>query len=307
MNEFRPLAISVIVPYLNQPEYLGNCLQALGRQNFDLKQVEIIVVDNGSKELPSEICERFANVRLAWEETPGPGPARNKGISISRAPILAFIDADCIAAENWLQAVARAFDDPQTQVIGGDVRIALIDPDRITMLEAYECIYAYRQQMYIDRLGFSGTGNLAMRRSVFEKVGPFAGIGVAEDREWGQRATGIGFSICYCPGMKVFHPARRSFSELQAKWDRHVAHDYTEQVHGPKDGLVWFGKAVALALSPFWEIPRIVISDRVGTPGTRLKALGVLTAIRLYRTLRMLETPFRGRRAIKKNAWNRGW
>lgn len=306
MNGYLPPLISVVVPYLNQPEYLDNCLQALGRQTFDLKQFEIIVVDNGSSELPSEICRRYPNVALTSEKSPGPGPARNRGISLSAAPVLAFIDADCIAAPDWLQTIVDEFADPKTHVIGGDVRIALADPTSMTMLEAYESIYAYRQKMYIERLGFSGTGNLAMRRWVFEKVGPFAGIDVAEDREWGKRANALGFSTTYCPAMKVFHPARKSFSELQAKWNRHVAHDYAEQVHGFQGRIVWLGKAMALALSPSWEIWRIIKSDRIRSPGNRLRALGMLLAIRLYRTFRMFEIAFKRQRGSKNISWNRG-
>ena len=299
-------AISVIIPHLNQPGQLGTCLRSLAAQNYDLTEVEIIVVDNGSRELPTEICRPYANVQLASEETPGPGPARNKGIGISRAPILAFIDADCIADGNWLQAIADAFRNPATEVIGGDVRIALADSSRMTMLEAYESIYAYRQQEYIERQGFSGTGNLAMRRAVHQKVGPFAGIGVAEDREWGQRATAIGTTIAYWPPMKVFHPARKTFAELRAKWDRHVAHDYAEQVHTRLDRLRWLGKAGALAISPIWETARILKSERLDTAEHRLLAFRVLVGVRLHRALRAFAVLFRTERATRGHQWNRG-
>jgi len=75
-------------------------------------------------------------------------------------------------------------------VVGGDVRIAVANPRRLTHLEAYESIFAYRQQEYIETMGFSGTGNLAVGREDFERIGPFAGIEVAEDRDWGRRACG---------------------------------------------------------------------------------------------------------------------
>ena len=59
--------ISVIIPHLNQPDYLRRCLQSLEAQNFELSNVEIIVVDNGSHELPTEICASFKNVKLMSE------------------------------------------------------------------------------------------------------------------------------------------------------------------------------------------------------------------------------------------------
>ncbi len=305
MNNALDPAISVIVPHLNQAHQLESCLSSLARQSFELGKVEIIVVDNGSNAEPVDICRQFTSVTLTREDIPGPGPARNKGISISKAPILAFIDADCTADGKWLQAIADAFKDPGTDVIGGDVRIALVDPEHMTMLEAYESVYAYRQQEYIERQGFSGTGNLAMRRAVFEEVGPFAGIGVAEDREWGQRATATGVSIAYRPQMKVFHPARKTFAELQAKWDRHVAHDFQSQVHGAIGAARWSAKAIALAASPIWEVGRILTSDRLDSPTQRVLALRLIFKIRFYRSLRMISHLRQSGRGMSRVSWNR--
>jgi GT2 family glycosyltransferase len=218
--------------------------------------------------------------------------------------VLAFIDADCIADPGWLAAIAAAIGGG-AQVIGGDVRIALADPARLTMLEAYESIFAYRQQEYIERQGFSGTGNLAMRREVYDAVGPFAGIEVAEDRDWGHRATALGYRIAWVPEMVVFHPARRSLSELYAKWDRHVAHDYEEYVHGLKGRLWWLGMTLAVLGSPILELVRIARSKRVGTVRERMLTLRALTTVRFYRAVRMVELLAKGRSASRSGTWNR--
>ena len=126
------------------------------------------------------------------------------------------------------QHCQRAWRWKSSRAIGGDVRIAVTDPMRFTQLEAYESIFAYRQEEYIRKFGFSGTGNLAMHREDFELVGPFAGIKVAEDRDWGRRAKALGLQIQYVPDMIVYHPARVTFSELYKKWDRHIAHDASD-------------------------------------------------------------------------------
>jgi hypothetical protein len=46
------------------------------------------------------------------------------------------------------------------------------------------------------------------------------------DPVWGQRATRTGYRIRYVAGMKVYHPARQTFSKMWKKWDRHSAHYY---------------------------------------------------------------------------------
>ncbi|MFW6028458.1 MAG: glycosyltransferase family 2 protein, partial [bacterium] len=174
-----------------------------------------------------------------------------------------------------------------------------------TMLEAYESIYAYRQEEYITRQRFSGTGNLAMPRRVYEAVGPFCGIERAEDRDWGQRATRAGFSIAYVPDMIVYHPARQSFDELCAKWDRHVSHDYETSAHGLAGRLRWLARAAAVAGSPLFEARRIVTSRRVGTGRERLSAAVALVRIRMYRASIMVGALLGSASARSSRVWNR--
>ncbi len=299
-----PVLISVVIPHFNQPEYLRICLRTLHNQDAVAADVEIIVVDNGSEAMPAEVCAGFPGVMLLRETTPGPGPARNCGVARARGDILAFIDADCHAHPGWLAAIEAAFRDPGTQIVGGDVRVNILDPDNPTALEAYESIYAYRNKMYVSQ-GYSGTGNLATRPDIIADVGGFAGIGVAEDRDWGQRAGARGYHIRYLPDMIVFHPARRSFAELARKWDRHIAHDYEERRPGLAGRLRWFARAAALAGSPLFEIFRIARSDRVGSLHERRLALVCLVRIRLYRAWAMIRITLARDKAEAKSDWTR--
>lgn len=286
------MQISVVIPHLNQPEALARCLASLavGARQPD----EIIVVDNGSEAMPRVP----AGVTLLTETTPGPGPARNLGVAHASGDVLAFIDADCLADTDWL-AAAEAAIVPQ-DILGGDVRIAYAEATNLTALEAYESIYAYRMDRYIAREGFTGTGNLVVKAAVLDTVGGFAGLDVAEDREWGQRATGQGFKIAYVAGMKVYHPARKTFAELRAKWDRHMAHDY-----GVTGKPKWVVKTLAMGLSPLAELPRIIMSDRLSGFLPKLKAFKVLVQIRSYRAWRMAELLLTGDPDRLSGKWNR--
>jgi glycosyltransferase involved in cell wall biosynthesis len=296
--------ISVIIPHLNQPDMLARCLASLAAGS--LQPHEIIVVDNGSKTLPTSLCDRFPAVRLLQEPTPGPGPARNCGVAAAQGEILAFIDADCTASPDWLTHAAAAMADPSATILGGDVRIACADPARLTVLEAYESIYAYRMDRYIAREGFTGTGNLVVRRPVMEDVGPFAGLSVAEDRDWGKRATARGYRIRYVAAMRVYHPARADFTGLYQKWDRHSAHDFVAARTRTGGRLRFAAKTLAMGLSPLAELPRILVSDRVSGPGNRMKAWAGLIRIRLYRTRVMTWLLFGGDPDRLSGAWNRG-
>ncbi len=282
----QPLRISVVIPHLNQPEMLRRCLESIrdGARRPD----QLVVVDNGSDHLPRELCDEHG-VLLLKEATPGPGPARNTGVAASDGDVVAFIDADCIADPSWLaEAEAAIGADPTAQVLGGDVRIWRQVDSRPTALEAYESIYAYRMDRYIANSGFTGTGNLIVRREVLDEVGPFAGIDIAEDVDWCHRAARRGYPVKFAPQARVYHPARQNIDELKAKWDRQTAHFYVTSMARPAGRLRWGLRAVAIALSPPAELVRILLSDRVS--GVRARSLAALcmTRIRLHRARTML-------------------
>jgi glycosyltransferase involved in cell wall biosynthesis len=286
-------SISVIIPHFNQPTFLEKCLQSLAAQSFGRERFEIIVVDNCSKELPQELCDQF-NAKLLVEKQPGPGLARNTGIAAASGVLLAFIDADCFAHVDWLKHAVEALLQPNVLVIGGDVRIGYVDENHLTALEAYESVFAYRQKEYIERIGFSGTGNLAFKREAFDKVGPFAGIGIAEDRDWGLRAKAKGLKISYVPGMIVWHPARKQISELKQKWQRHIVHDYAGFRGSAQRKVLWYLRAFAIAASPVRDIFRVMFSDRLHGAGNKFKAIVMLLRIRFYRTVKMMLLPLMG-------------
>lgn len=295
--------ISVVIPHLNQPEMLRRCLASLqaGQRQAD----EIIVVDNGSTTLPTAICAAYPGVQLLQEPTPGPGPARNRGVAASTADVLAFIDADCIAAPDWLATAEIAMTDPAATILGGDVRIDCANPARLTMLEAYESIYAYRMDRYIAREGFTGTGNLVVRRVVLADVGPFAGIGVAEDRDWGQRASAKGYRIRFVADMLVYHPARDRIVDLFVKWDRQSAHDYV-RARDRRRGMLRYGlKALVMPVSFLAELPEIMTSDRLTNARARGLALACLIRVRLHRSRVMLRLLLTGNPDRLSGAWNR--
>lgn len=295
--------IAVIIPHLNTPVLLARCLDSVLRQQIDFGRVSVVVVDNGSKEPLDEMAAAYPSVRFLREPTPGPGPARNLGASTVDARTLAFIDADCWAGDGWLQAAVDAVEArPGNAVIGGDVRIGVQDHSKITGLEAYESVFAFRQQQYIKKKGFSGTGNLAISREVFEQVGPFGGIEIAEDLDWGQRARNKGFPARYEPKMVIYHPSRGSLDELKDKWRRHLSHAYVAHVRSGKPSVRWYLLAAAVLLSSPIHALKILAAPRLGGVPGKLRGVATLFAIRTWRASEMLSV-----RTLEKGSGSATW
>jgi glycosyltransferase involved in cell wall biosynthesis len=300
-----PPGISIVIPHLNQPDLLAKCLTCLHEQSFDMRQAEIIVVDNGSAEPPRAVVEAFPGTRLATEATPGPGPARNRGVALARAPVVAFTDSDCLPDRGWVAAIlARFAADPGLPVIGGDLRVVIETSGRPNIAEAYDQLYGFRQRLNIGRHRFSATANMAARREVLAAVGPFAGLDTSEDLDWGQRAAALGFPTVFAEEMLVGHPARRSMAALRAQWDRHVTHSYRLWADGSRGRLRWALTIPLIALSPLAELPNVLTSDRVSGGRARALAFAGLVRVRLFRAWRMLLAMVDGAGETRQLRWN---
>lgn len=91
--------ISVIVPVYNAHDYLEKCIGSIIGQTY--KNLEIILVDDGSKDDSLEICKRYAasdpRVIIIHKENGGQASARNKGLDIATGDFIGFVDND-----DWL-------------------------------------------------------------------------------------------------------------------------------------------------------------------------------------------------------------
>jgi glycosyltransferase involved in cell wall biosynthesis len=279
--------VSVIVPVRNTPDPLAACLASLAGQHLDHGHAEIIVVDNGSTVSLAAVKAAHPGVRFLAEATPGPGPARNRGIAAATAPVLAFIDADCRAAPGWLQAAVNAVEATPATPFGGEISIDFIDPARPTAIEAYEAVFGFRQRLYIEKNHFSVTANLAMAATLAAQIGGFAGIDTAEDLDWGRRAAAAGHPTRYCPAMHVRHPARTDFAALKAKWHRLIAHEWHAHTAAHQPLWRWRLRAAALVASVPLETLRLFTSPRISGLATRASAIPVLARLRWFRATQM--------------------
>jgi len=117
------LSISVVIVTLDRAESVRDVLDCLVRQTR--QPDEVIVVDNGSKDNTKEVVSSFdgrLNIKYVYEEARGIPFARNAGVRNATGDIIAFIDDDCIADENWLKYIEIPFiRDPNVGVVGGDL------------------------------------------------------------------------------------------------------------------------------------------------------------------------------------------
>ena len=97
-NCFIPVIprVSVIIPVYNTDEYLHQCLDSILTQS--LKNIEIICIDDGSSDGSLKILYEYQKkdnrIKIITQKNLGPGPSRNKGISVATGEFIAFMDSD---------------------------------------------------------------------------------------------------------------------------------------------------------------------------------------------------------------------
>jgi glycosyltransferase involved in cell wall biosynthesis len=206
--------VSIIIPNLHSP-VLGQTLQSVESQDYDLSQVEVFVVGldcHGLARPMDQVADRFHVI-----ETDGPvSEARNLGIQASVGRFLVFLDSDCIATEEWLSRLVRDLEQGHP-VVGGGVAV----PGGSYWATGYN-ISSFHEFLACAPPGprpYLPTLNLAMHREVAEQVGSLdEALPRAEDIDWTVRMQEAGYPLYFDPLATVFHQPGTSLRRIWRKW-----------------------------------------------------------------------------------------
>ena len=133
--------VSVIVPVYNVEKYLGKCLDSLVNQT--LKEIEIIVVNDGSPDNSQKIIDKYAkkykNIKAYKKENGGLSDARNYGIKKANGKYIAFVDSDDYVSVNMMEVMYN-------KAISDNLDIVVCDTINV---------YSAREQYLISNYNYS--------------------------------------------------------------------------------------------------------------------------------------------------------
>jgi glycosyltransferase involved in cell wall biosynthesis len=168
-----PIFISVIVPFHDEEEFIEDCIKALLSQGYPREHYEVIMVDNNSTDRSAEITRRYPQIRLLRESKPGAYAARNRGVAEASGDVVALTDSDCAPRTDWLERIAETMAESQVHVVQGRTRFAT-ESQGLAVLSDYEAEKAaFTFSGRADEIYYGYSNNMAVRRNVFDRVGPF--------------------------------------------------------------------------------------------------------------------------------------
>lgn len=168
--------VSVIVPIYNSERYIDKCIQSIINQTF--KDIELILVDDGSTDKSVEISNKYAEkdkrIKIIKQKNKGVSSARNYGISIATGDFITFVDSDDFIEIDMLDILYNAAIDNNCDVVLSGIKII---KDNNIKYEFTKDSKIYTKQevfklFYFDREPFSPNyawGKL-IKRSICNKI-----------------------------------------------------------------------------------------------------------------------------------------
>jgi GT2 family glycosyltransferase len=208
------VTISVLIPACDAEQHLPRCLDALRQSDFS--PLEIIVVDDGSRDATPSIAAEFGAAVLSTGRRMGPSYARNRAARAARGEILFFLDSDVCVKTDTLSKIARSFQqDAALDAIMGSYDSNPASQDFISQYRNLMHAYIHQTGAEVASTFWSGCG--AIRRTIFLDYSGFDEGYVrpaVEDIELGYRLVQDGRKIVLDRTIEVTHLKRWTFWNL---------------------------------------------------------------------------------------------
>lgn len=228
------LRVSVIVMTYNRPASLRRCLASLVVQAMPQEAFELVVVDASTPPVGYVLAEFANRLNMVHHVGPNLGVAgnRNTGAARAKAPVIAFLDDDCVAAPNWLERLTAKVEAHPRCLVGGVVE----HPAPANAYAAAGQVITEAVDAFFNLPGkeprfFPGL-NFALEREKYLAIGGcdhLFGRLAAEDRDFSDRWRLAGGRLVTCPDAVVRHEhrgalrgfVRQYFSYGRGAWRYH--------------------------------------------------------------------------------------
>lgn len=208
-------SISLIVPAYNEEKTISRTLRHL--QNFDYPKddLEIIVVDDGSRDKTFEVASRFSGVKVVKKPNGGKASALNYGLKFAKGELVACVDSDSCPRSDALVNMVPFFSEPNVAAVTSSIFISggkrVIE--RLQRIEYILIVWARKLLEYLDSV-YCTPGPLSLYRAgILRSVGGFDEKNLTEDIEIAWRLIHHGYKIKMAPLAEVYTNPQETFGK----------------------------------------------------------------------------------------------
>jgi mycofactocin glycosyltransferase len=211
-------SITAIIPTRDRALALIECLESIVSQDYPSDRIEIIVVDDGSRDETQKLVSAFLCKLITNPSSRGQSYCRNLGAQQANGEILAFLDDDCVAGRTWLRDLAQYFQWEEIGAVGGYVD----GYSNKSLLDRYE------KESSLLNLGkyifrgvkdhssfFVPTCNMLVRKKAYVETGGIREtLRIGEDVDFCWRMRDAGWQALYVPAGIVRHKHRNTIGTM---------------------------------------------------------------------------------------------
>jgi glycosyltransferase involved in cell wall biosynthesis len=181
----KPIAsVSIIIPTLNEAEYLPKLLRSIKRQT--IQPLEVIVADANSTDATQQIAQSAGCIVI---EGGMPGVGRNAGARVAQGDYLFFLDSDVILPPTFIELALKEFEDKYLDA-------AAVDIEPISSKHVDKLFFKIQRSLMIqlqDLYPFTIGAAILTTKRMYQRIGGFnEKMRLGEDNDYGNRARKIG-------------------------------------------------------------------------------------------------------------------
>lgn len=238
--------VSIIVPAHNEEKTIGKTINSILNLDYPIKKIEIILVNDESRDKTVEIAKRYKQVKIINNKHRGIGKASavNSGLRVAKGEFFGIVDADSEVSRNSLKKMMGYFSSRRTGAVISAIKVS--NSGRLyTKLQKLEYSFtalARELMSRIDTLHFSHGVLSVFRTDVIKDLGYFDENNLTEDLEIAMRLKAHHYNIIMAPNAITYTNVPATFKSLwnqRIRWYRGLIHNlkkYKGIIFNPKYG-----------------------------------------------------------------------
>ncbi len=223
-NESTDKLISVIIPAYNEEDAVERTLDSALKIDYPKDKIEIIFVDDGSKDKTLELAEKYKlnGVKVFHKENGGKGSALNFGIKKAKGEIIFSMDADSFVKPDAVKKMVALFKNPEVMSVTPSMLVYKPKTiwQKVQYLEYYLGVFLRKAFSTLNAVHITPGAFSAYRKCFFERYGGYDENNITEDMEIALRVQSEDYIIENNPYAVVFTNSPRTFKELLAQRKR---------------------------------------------------------------------------------------